>query len=126
MCVSSGDTTPPAVPLNLHEVSRSAAAITIGWDASPDADTAAYGVYREMLVADAPTARVLIAYVLAPTTEYTDTDVATGHTYRYSVTAIDTSFNESGFSNTVDITAEQRAVQITWNLTCLLYTSRCV
>lgn len=120
--VTSGDTTPPAVPLNLHEVSRSAAAIIIGWDASPDADTAAYGIYREMLADDAPTSAVLIAYVLAPTTEYTDTDVATGHTYRYQVTAIDTSFNESGFSNSVDITAEQRQVQITWNVTLPAFT----
>ena len=120
--ISSGDTTPPAAPLNLHEVSRSAAEIIIAWDASPDPDTAAYGVYREMLTADAPASAVLIAYVLAPTTEYTDTDVATGHTYRYTVTAIDTSFNESGFSNSVDITAEQRTVQITWNLTLPAFT----
>lgn len=121
--VSSGDTTPPSAPQNLRERSRSAATISIEWDASPEPDTHAYGVYREPVATDGtPAAPVMIALVLAPTTEYTDDSVATGMTYRYTVTAIDTSFNESPPSNAVEITAEQRIVSITWNVTTPAFT----
>jgi len=58
-----------------------------------------------------------IADVLAPTTEYTDWNVASGSTYYYVVLAADTSFNKSGYSGEVEATAQARQVQVTFNAT---------
>ena len=110
----SNDTTPPEVPANLHLVEASPSFIHLAWDAVPDADLYRYEVYRGD-AAGGPYAKV--ADVLAPTTEYTDMDVAAGTTYYYVVLATDTSFNQSGYSNEVEATAQARPVQVTFNAT---------
>lgn len=104
---ASSDTTAPTAPLNLREVRRSAAQIVIGWDASSSSDTYRYDVYRDGNA---------IASVLHPTTIFTDTEVTAGITYTYQLKALDGSFNQSGFSNSVDIRAEQRVVDVTFRV----------
>jgi glycosidase len=110
----SNDTTPPEVPANLHLVEASPSFIHLAWDAVPDADLYRYEVYRGD-AAGGPYAKV--ADVLAPTTEYTDMDVAAGTTYYYVVLATDTSFNKSAYSDWLMATAQARPVQVTFNAT---------
>jgi glycosidase len=110
----SGDTTPPATPSNLSLVEASPSFIKLAWDAVPDADLYRYEVYR----GDASSGPYTkLANVPAPTTEYTDWNVATDATYFYVVLATDNSFNESDYSNEVEATARARAVQVTFNAT---------
>ena len=104
---SSADTAPPATPINLREASRSAAAIAVEWDAVADNDLALYEVFRD---------GVMIGTVAAGTTIFTDTAVMINTTYTYTVRAVDTSFNRSQFSNSIDITAEQRDVTVTFRV----------
>jgi glycosidase len=112
--ISSGDTTPPAVPANLHLVEASPSFVRLAWDAVPDADLYRYEVHR----GDATGGPYhKIADVLAPATDYTDWNVDTGSTYYYVVGATDTSFNRSAPSNEAVATAEARQVQVTFNAT---------
>jgi glycosidase len=112
--VPSGDTTPPAVPGNLHLVEASPGFIHLAWDPVPDADLYRYEVYRGD-TSGGP--YVKIADVLAPAAEATDWNVAGGATYYYVVLATDTSFNKSGFSDELAATAAARPVQVTFNAT---------
>jgi glycosidase len=116
---SSGDTTPPAIPTNLRLVEASPSFVRLAWDPVGDADLYRYEVYR----GDAEGGPYdKIADVLAPATEYTDWNVATGSSYYYVVVATDTSFNRSGDSNEVMVTAERRTVTVTFNVTVPAHT----
>ncbi|MCK4316106.1 MAG: alpha-amylase, partial [Anaerolineae bacterium] len=110
----SDDTTPPATPTNLRVTEASPSFISLAWDDVPDTDLYRYEVYRGD-ASGGPYAK--IANVMAPTTEYTDWNVASSSTYYYVVLAADTSFNKSGYSNEVEATAQARQVQITFNAT---------
>jgi glycosidase len=110
----SGDTTPPATPANLRVTEASPSFISLAWDLVPDADLYRYEVYRSD-ASGGPYAKV--ADVLAPTTEYTDWNVATDATYYYVVLAADTSFNQSGYSDELEAAALAREVQVTFNAT---------
>lgn len=105
--VASSDTTAPAAPLNLREVSRSATQIGLAWTAPADTDIDHYEVWRDS---------TLLAMVDAPTTSYTDFNVTSGISYTYKVKAVDTSFNRSPFSNSVTVVAEQREVTVTFRV----------
>jgi glycosidase len=109
----SADTQAPAAPANLSEVSRSASAIGIEWDAPADADVYYYRIYRD---------NTLLATIPATGTTYTDETVMVGTTYTYQVSAVDTSFNEGARSNSVTITAEQRQVALTFTVTIPAWT----
>ena len=80
MFASSGDTTAPATPANLHVVSASPSGIALAWDAVTG-DNTLYGY--EVLRSD-------LTGVLALTTgvSYTDTAVEEGQTYTYMVRAV--------------------------------------
>jgi glycosidase len=110
----SADTTPPSAPANLHVTEASPSFIALAWDAVPDADLYRYEVYRGDAIGGP---YVKMANVMAPATEYTDWNVASGSTYYYVVLATDTSFNTSGDSNEVEGTAQARPVQVTFNAT---------
>jgi hypothetical protein len=111
--VSSGDTTPPAVPTGLTVVSASPAGIELAWDAvAGDASLYGYEVQRSATGA-APWATV--ARVTA--TGYADTSVVSGQTYSYRVLAVDLSFNRSAPSSPVEATAQLRKVTLTFNVT---------
>jgi glycosidase len=110
----SGDSTPPAVPANLHVTESAPSFISLAWDAVPDADLYRYELYRGD-VSGGPYNKV--AHVLAPASAYTDWDVANGSTYYYVVLAADTSFNPSAYSDEIEATAQARAVQVTFNAT---------
>lgn len=100
---AAADTTPPTAPANLVAL-PSAGAVRLGWNPSPEADVAAYAVYR----AGESGEFLRIGTTLATGTVYTDRDVRAGATYRYAVTAIDNARrpNESVRSNVVSVRVE--------------------
>ena len=110
----SGDTTPPAIPDNLHVTEASPSFVSLAWDAVTDADLYRYEVYRGE-VSGGPYTK--IGNVLATSTGYTDWNVETGSTYYYVVLATDTSFNQSAYSDEAEATAQARQVQVTFEAT---------
>jgi len=90
------DTFPPAPPAGLR-AAASAASIELSWDANTEPDLAGYRVYRSTnggafeKIADGNEIPA-----------YSDRAVERGKTYRYAVTAIDKSNNESGRSAEVE------------------------
>ena len=75
--------------------------VTLSWAPSSSPDVAGYYVYRGM-TAKGPFEKLNSD----PTrdTTYTDTAVVSGTTYYYVVTAVDSSGNESGYSNVAEAT----------------------
>jgi hypothetical protein len=95
------DTTPPSAPTGLVGV-PSAAGVRLAWNRSPEADVAAYAVYRA-----APAGGFTrVATTTAAGTVFVDRDVEPRATYRYVVTALDGARtpNESPRSNEVTVT----------------------
>lgn len=111
--VSSGDTTPPAVPADLHVVSASPAGIALAWDAVMG-DPTLYGY--EVLRSDSPGGPYTQIARLTDAS-YTDTNVLEGATYYYAVRALDQSFNRSANSAEVSATAALRTVTLVFNVT---------
>jgi len=95
------DTTPPSPPSALVAI-PSASAVRLAWNASPDADVALYAVYRA--TGDGPLTR--IGTTAALNTVFLDSNVRSGTTYRYAVTALDRARtpNESARSNEATVT----------------------
>lgn len=93
----TGDTTAPSGPTGLAAVVGTGKAVSLDWDDNTADDFSEYGVYRST-----GGAYTKIAEVRA--SRFVDVDVALGTAYNYKVTAIDTSENESGFSNIVTAT----------------------
>ncbi len=114
----AADTTPPSVPQNLRVTDWGTDFIALAWDASTD-DT---GVYAYDLYRSEGGAAVKVARVLSPTTGYTDTAVAGGVTYTYTVRALDAYFNFSADSVPVSQTAEAKMVQVTFRVRVPDYT----
>jgi hypothetical protein len=101
VAVTPVDTTPPSAPTGLVAI-PAAGSVRLAWNASPENDVALYAVYR----AEGTGAFVRIATIQPLSTLYTDTDVQSGRTYRYAVTALDRArkANESPRSNEVTVT----------------------
>jgi hypothetical protein len=87
-----GDTQSPAEPVNPHSV-------TIDWTASKS-PVAGYNVYR----ASPPDAPVKLTVRIISETQFIDRTVEAGHTYSYSVTAIDFKGRESKPSANITVT----------------------
>jgi fibronectin type 3 domain-containing protein len=102
-CVKTVDVFPPTAPTKLEAVA-SEAAISLIWEASPEADVAGYIVLR----GEAPT-NALAPITAAPIKEttYRDTTVKSGVRYVYAVVAVDkaTPENVSPQSSRVEETA---------------------
>jgi hypothetical protein len=95
--VFAHDVFPPAVPSGLQAVFSRAGQqrfIDLIWAPDTDADLAGYNIYRH----EAGTAEQKINQELLKTPTFRDTDIASGHTYFYSVSAIDVRGNESAHS----------------------------
>jgi hypothetical protein len=100
------DVFPPAVPSGLAAVPNStpgeananqAASIDLSWEPVADEDLAGYVVYRrDVSVAGGVAVRLTAAPI--EETAYRDMTAVPGVRYAYTVTAVDTSGNESGTS----------------------------
>ena len=91
---------PPAAPENLT-ATAGASVVTLDWDAVTDATS--YNVYRSLSSGDL-SSKILLASALTATA-YTDTNVTSGTTYYYQVTA-ENSDGESNGSAEVSATPQ--------------------
>jgi fibronectin type 3 domain-containing protein len=90
---STADTTPPSVPTGVTATAGGGAQVGVAWSASTDnVGVSGYTVYRNA---------VALATVGASTLSYSDTTVAQGATYTYSVDAFDAAGNHSAQSTAV-------------------------
>ena len=95
--INAHDVFPPAVPTGLQAVASGvgqAPFIDLIWAPVSDADLAGYNVYRH----EQGGVPVKINSALVQTPAYRDTNVMPGHTYSYSVSAVDLRGNESARS----------------------------
>jgi hypothetical protein len=76
-------------------------AVDLSWTASTSTGIAGYNVYRAVFTGSACGAFSKINSVLNRTTNYTDASVAAGTSYCYATTAVDSSNQESSYSNIV-------------------------
>jgi glycosidase len=107
----SDDTQAPPDPANLRVVSATPAGVELAWDAP--ADTTLHGY--EVLRMDPDGLDVPIGRTQEPS--FVDLDVAEGQTYRYTVSAYDTSWNRSPGLSSVEATAAPRLVGVTFTVT---------
>lgn len=94
------DIFPPEVPTGVT-ATASPNAIDLDWDISTEADFKGYNVFRS--VDNGPFEKVVS---LLPAATYHDTSVQAGKTYRYQVSAVDVSDNESERSAPVSVTLQ--------------------
>lgn len=99
MTATPRDTFPPGPPTGL-QAATGLKAIELSWDPSPASDFAFYRIYRSL--GDAPLTR-LADNVRTPS--YSDPSVESGKPYRYAITAVDQTGNESNQSSIVTATA---------------------
>ncbi len=104
--VTPGDNTPPAAPANLTGYPMDQGAF-IDWDANAEPDIQQYYIY-ESLTSGGPYDEVDNDDV----TEWMFYNLTNGSTYYYVVTAMDTSNNESGYSNEVAVTPSASALPL--------------
>jgi hypothetical protein len=89
------DTTPPAAPTGLAATAGDGS-VSLNWDDNGETDLDGYNVYRSTTSGSGYAQ--LNGSVLG-SSDYTDNTASNGTTYYYVVTAVDTSSNESGYSN---------------------------
>jgi len=102
------DTFPPLPPQGLEVAEPMRAAdgvytVDLSWEANAESDLAGYVVYRRD--ADALAVRVSASLLAAPA--FHDAGLLAGHSYMYSVSAVDKSGNESKRSVEVDVSVPQ-------------------
>jgi hypothetical protein len=72
--------------------------VSLAWNASTSSNVTGYNIYRGT-ISGGPYTRINSS--LNPSTNDTDSSVQSGQTYYYVVTAVDSSANESSYSNEV-------------------------
>jgi hypothetical protein len=92
-----GDTTPPASPSNLNVTSPGTSGnLVITWDPNTESDLAGYRIYRSNT---SGSGYIEVGTVSKLVTSFTDTGLEDGKTYYYVITALDSSGNESPYSD---------------------------
>lgn len=74
--------------------------VDLSWNASTSPDVSGYNLYRAPFTSSCGSFSKVNAELIV-STSYTDSAVSSGGSYCYATTAVDTSSQESGFSNTV-------------------------
>ena len=108
MYISTGepDTDPPAAPTGLTATSAGATQIDIDWADNTEPDLSHYSVWRSTTEGGNPDPYIEIASDVAGS-DYSDTGLSPSMTYYYVVKAVDTSSNESGYSNEASATTSE-------------------
>ncbi|HEV2399594.1 MAG TPA: choice-of-anchor D domain-containing protein [Candidatus Sulfotelmatobacter sp.] len=75
--------------------------VNLSWNASTSSNILGYNVYRSLYSSSACGSYSKINSLLNTGTLYTDSSVVNGTSYCYAATAVDTSNNESSYSNIV-------------------------
>jgi hypothetical protein len=91
VCLESRDVIPPAAPVGLTVLAGPDHTLVITWSPSHEADLAVYKLYRKVGTEPA----ILIGSIPVGQTTHTDGTVSPGISYQYTLTAVDTSGNES-------------------------------
>ncbi len=97
------DTTAPAAPSSLLGLAGDTVA-TLSWAAPADTDVVGYNVYRSTAATVEVGTATKINTSLVAGTSFADSNLTNGTTYRYAVTAVDSSGNESGASVSATVT----------------------
>jgi hypothetical protein len=104
--VNARDVFPPAAPRDLQAVADpEAQAIDLSWAPNTERDLAGYIVYRRDTASNTPAVRVSPPNEVAPS--FRDPNAQPGHTYAYSVSAVDRDGNESPRSAETEETLPQ-------------------
>lgn len=118
--LASSDTTPPDAPAAVQVARASLSGVRLEWEPVEDDNLFAYRVYRAAGAADAQ----LVAEVSAGgDTAFTDTAVAEGATYTYSVAAVDGSLNESAQTAAEPVTIARLVVPVVFTVEVPDYTN---
>ncbi|HJU02965.1 MAG TPA: DNRLRE domain-containing protein [Actinomycetes bacterium] len=96
--VTTPASTGPAPPTNLAATVAGGPQVSLSWTPSASSTVTGYNLYR------GAGAAALTRVSSSASSSFLDTTVAAGTTYRYAVTAVDTSGVESARSNTVTVT----------------------
>ena len=91
--VSSGATNPPATPTGLTVTSFDDDQVTLSWNPNADGRASFYNIYRDGALVGS-----------SSSTTFQDTPVNASTTYVYTLTAVDSSGNESGQTAGVSVT----------------------
>ncbi len=114
--VASADSKAPNRPFRISEVFASPAQIVVEWRASRTADLHHYRLCRQDLTAGEEEA-CTTPFIVPPSSRiFTDTAVLIDHTYAYTVQSVDSSFNRSEPSDTVEVTAAENFVEVTFEV----------
>ena len=112
---ANADSEAPKPPFRLDEVARSGSQIAVGIRVSRVPDLYALRVCRADLDAGEEGCATRTNIPMADSV-YTDTTVTAGHTYVYTVQAVDNAFNVSEPSPAITLTAELIVVDVTWRV----------
>ncbi len=93
----AGDLEAPTAPAGLAATAGNAT-VALDWDDNAEVDLAGYNIYRSTI---SGTGYARLNTTAVSSSDYMDDTADNGVTYFYVVTAVDTSYNESGFSNEV-------------------------
>lgn len=95
--ITTKDEFPPAVPVGLRAITGPAS-VELAWDRNTEPDLASYRVYRA--AGDGPWQKLADAGAVP---SYSDAAIEHGKTYRYAVSAVDKTGNESARTGAVEI-----------------------
>lgn len=112
---ANADAEAPKPPFRLDAAAQSNGLVALGIRASRTADLHAFRICRADLTAGEEGCALRVDAPVA-TLVYTDTAVTTGHTYVYTVQAIDTAFNASEPSRPITLTAATVIVPVTFRV----------
>ncbi len=105
--INARDVFPPAVPNGLQAIADpEAGTIDLSWQPNTENDLAGYVVYRREAGSNTTPVRISSSVQLMPS--FRDTGVSPGHSYRYSISAVDHDGNESQHSEEVEETLPTR------------------
>ena len=93
----TGDTTPPAAPTGLT-ASLDGINVALDWNDNNEGDLQGYNIYRSTT---SGSGYMKLNFTVVVDSNYIDDTAASNETYYYVVTAVDTSWNQSGNSNEV-------------------------
>ena len=99
--VEKAETDPPGQPQNLMALPLELG-VSLTWDAVTDPNLRLYAIYRNTTMFTPDSLGDTLATSTGPS--YLDSDVSSGQTYVYRVSAVDSSWNESEYSDTASAT----------------------
>ncbi|MCH7782875.1 T9SS type A sorting domain-containing protein, partial [candidate division KSB1 bacterium] len=124
------DTSAPAAPQNLIATGKNES-VQLTWNLSTEPDLLRYNLYRSLTNGFSPSSSDSLSVISPADTVFLDSTVTVGIVYHYKVSALDSSGNESAFSNqatavpidtvapaapqNITVTAGERLLDVSWS-----------